>query len=221
MEEPNKMENKIVDTREPELLRYKLIELGWNQMSLVSGDFAFLSHDKLKIGITRKTINDLLNSLGNNFSGQLEEMLDCYDINIILLEGSWKPIIEKTYFIDGIEVTAWDSVMNYLHRWFAKGFILELTTSTGHTIHRLNALYALYQKPYSLSASTKRFTDDRILAMPSGCRGKTGIAVLDACGSLKAVSLLEVSELDTIPGVGKKKAELIWNHFNRGKYGNY
>jgi len=208
---------KLVDTREPQELRYKLIELGWEQKILVSGDFTFITHDGLKVGITRKTIDDLSNSIGENFAGQMEEMLDCYDIPIILVEGSWQPIIEKRIHHGGVEYPAWDLIWNWLHRWFAKGFICELTVSIEHTIHRLNVLYALYQKPYSMSAKSKRFADERILALPSGVRGTTGFTVLRACGSLKTVANLEVSELNTIPGVGNKKANLIWNHFNRSK----
>ena len=210
---------KVVDTREPENLRYKLLEIGWEQKILVSGDFTFTTHDILKVGITRKTIQDLLNSIlsnpDNTFAGQLEEMLDCYDITIITIEGSWQPIIEKRIYRGGIEYPAWDLIWNWLHRWFAKGFILDLTISPGHTIHRLNTLYALYQKPYSMSAKSKRFSDDRILALPSGVRGSTGNLVLRAYGSLKTIANLETGELETIPGVGYKKAQLIWNHFNK------
>ena len=210
------MQDKIVDSNEPELIRTKLIELGWNQSRLTSGDFFFTTHDNYKVAITRKEVGDLMDSIGDTFSGQLEEMLDLYDINILLLEGSWKHVLEGQLIVKGVTTQTWDIVWDYLHRWFAKGFIPELTTSVGHTIHRLNVLYALYQKPYSLSASTHRFTDDRVLAFPSGCRGKTAYAVLEACGSLFEVAKLSTEELDTIPEVGEKRASLIYSHFHKG-----
>ena len=56
-------------------------------------------------------------------------------------------------------------IWNYIRRWQDKGVTLELTMNEGHTINRLNKLYALYQKPYSLSANTRKFTDDRVFGI--------------------------------------------------------
>jgi len=205
---------KVVDSNEPEELRLKLLELGWQQHRLYSGDFWFHSNDYKKVGITRKTIPDLLNSIGERLSKQLEEMLDYYDINIILVEGTWHRVSDKIITARGIERFTWDMVHDYLHRWQAKGFILERTANMGHTIHRLNRLYALYQKPYSLSSKTRLFTDDRVLAFPSGCRGKSGQACLDRFGCLTRVGGAGIEDLLKVEGIGRKRADLIWNHFN-------
>lgn len=215
MEQQYLVRQKIADSNEPGEIRMKLLETGWEQQKLWSGDYKFFTHDFLKVGITRKTVGDLLNSIGEVFSKQLEEMIDYYDIKVILIEGSWKWVFGNMLTSRGIEYFARDMVWDYLHRWMAKGFILELTTNEGDTIHRLNRLYALYQKSYSLSANTRKFADDRILALPSGVRGATGMRVLETFGSLRAVANASREELLQIEKIGDKKAELILNHFNR------
>jgi len=223
-----KIRTKVMDSREPGTIREKLYELGWEQRTLYSGDYFFHAHDYKKVGITRKTVNDLLGSLsGSKVNGkrqyplpkQLEEMLDEYGILIFILEGSWRTVSPSMNIISsrGIEYHTWSMVWNFLRRWQDKGFTLELTINEGHTIQRLNELYALYQKPYSLSALTKNYTDDRVLAFPSGCRGKTAMDCLTQFGSLLDVALADPDDLMEIDGVGKKKAWLIHNYFHNGE----
>jgi len=212
---------KLVDTREPGELRTKLIEVGWQQKLLFSADFAFITHSFQKVGITRKSTPDLLGSINEVWAKQLEEMLDYYDIRIILLEGSWSNIRPNVVIGGaGISYLTWDGVWNYLRRWQDKGFSLELTTSLQHTAKRLNNLYALYQKAYSLSAMTHKFADDRVLSMPSGTRGKTGQKVLDTLGSIQAVANAPIERLLEIEGIGQKKADLIFHHMRNNNARN-
>ena len=220
-EQPQLLRRKIVDSNEPGILREKLLELGWEQQRLYTGDFSFFTGDYKKVGIERKEVGDLFNSLGDKLSRQLEQLLDQYDFRILLIEGSWKRLDsnEKVISGHGIERYTWDLVWNYLRRWQDKGVTLELTTSMGHTLRRLNSLYALYQKPYSLSAKSKEFGDDRVLAFPSGCRGKTSLAVLEQFGSLRAVACASPDQLQNVKLVGAKKANLIVTHFQKGEKG--
>lgn len=211
---------KLVDSSEPGELRMKLLETGWEQTRLYTGDFSFFAADYKKVGIERKEVGDLFSSIGDRLSRQLEQLLDQYDFRILLIEGSWKRFAESKIITGrGIEHYSWDLVWNYLRRWQDKGITLELTTSTGHTIHRLNVLYALYQKSYSMSAKSKEFGDDRILAFPSGCRGKTAQLVLEKLGSLRAVAGASTEQLENIKLIGAKKASLIVTHFNKGDKG--
>lgn len=207
---------KIVDTNEPGEIRQKLLEVGWEQKKLHTADYWFFSHDFKKVGIERKEVNDLLSSTGDKLSRQLENMLDHYNINILIIEGSLRRIGPTDRIVTGrgIEHYTWDLVFDYLRRWQDKGVTIEITTNMGHTIHRLNRLYAFYQKPYSMSARSKEYTDDRVLAFPSGCRGKTGMKCLGN-RSLREVACMSVEQLVSIDGIGSKKAELIFNHFNK------
>jgi len=211
---------KLVDIREPDKahaeIRSKLLETGWTQKRMWSGDFAFLSHQFHKVGITRKNTSDLLGSINEIWAKQLDEMLEYYDIKIILIEGSWTNIRPNVVIGgSGISYLTWDNIWDYLRRWFDKGFTLELTIGWQHTVQRLNRLYALYQKPYSLSSLSRKYTDDRVLAFPSGTRGKTAQQILDDGKSLVDIGNMSIEELKAYDKIGDKKASLIREHMNR------
>jgi len=116
----------------------------------------------------------------------------------------------------GLERHVKKEVLNYIHRWQAKGFILERTVNWQDTVERLNELYALYQKPYSLSARSKGYADERLLALPSGLRGKAGEKLLDG-RSLREISNMSADNVleAKIDGIGKKRAMLVEQHFTR------
>ena len=217
--------NREADTAEPELIVSKLLESGWVRKKLYSGDYRFWTYNYLKVGITRKTISDLLSSIsktdfkikGKRFGDHLEEMEDFYDIKIILIEGNWKMVTPQQSIVSsrGVEYFTWDMVWNFLRTWFDRGFSLELTVNEGHTIKRLNSLYSYYQKVFHTGATTNIVGDDRVLAMPKGCRGKTGIALLNKFGSLRAVANASIEEYSEIDKIGSKKSQALWQHFNK------
>lgn len=208
-----------MDSNEPGSIRMKLYEVGWEQQRLTSADYWFFTHNFKKIGIERKTVDDLVASIGDKLNRQLENMLDHYDISMLLIEGNWRKATPSENLIirRGIIHETWDSIWNYLERWQDKGVRVQITLDEGHTIHRLNSLFALYQKEYSLSGRTKEFADDRLLALPSGLRGETGIRLLQKFGSLKAIGNTHPTKFLEVEGVGTTRAESIWNHFNRGE----
>ncbi len=210
--------HKVVDSREPESIRLPLLETGWIQKALLSGDYMFLTGDFKRLGITRKRVDDLVSSIGDRFSKQLDEMLDEYDICYLLLEGSWKLVNPNNNIITGhgVSYVSWDMAWDYINRWQDKGFRIAITVNEAHTVQRLNRMFAKYQQHYSMSAKSSDYTDDRILAFPSGCRGKTAEHCLEKFGSLLRVALATTDELMTIEKIGQKKANLIRSHFNRG-----
>ena len=209
---------KIVDDREPGTMRERLLELGWQQRRLQSGDYAFWSCQFDKIGITRKTVSDCLASLNDTFGKQLEEMLESYQICVVLIEGAWVWTNGTGQLLTarGLERHVKKEVLNYLHRYQAKGFILERTANWQDTVDRLNELYALWQKPYSLSARSKGYADERLLALPSGLRGQAGEKLLEGRTLRDIANLTEQGILNLkIDGIGKKRAMLIEQHFTR------
>ena len=210
---------KIFDSREPGNIRMRLHEIGWQQQQLYTGDYWFFTHDFKKVCIERKAVNDFMQSIGDRLSRQLENMLDHYDKSILLLEGSWQKVSAANNIVTtrGLQWQSWTMVWNYIRRWQDKGVTLELTINEGHTVSRLNELYALYQKPYSMSSNTGDITDDRILAFPSGCRGKTALDCLEMFGSLSAVASVFPNDLMTVEKVGWKKAISIYDHFHKGE----
>ena len=221
---------KIIDSREPSEMRSRMIELGWESRQLFSADYWFFTHDYKKVGIERKEIGDLFSSLavitdentGDKKSGrlttQLENMIEHYDFPILLIEGNWRQVSEgKIISARGIEYYSWSMIWNYIRSQQHKGITIELTLSMNHSIKRLNELYAWYQKPFHTGGLNKNtYSDDRILAFPSGCRGKTAMNVLEVFKSLLAVANADKEDFLNVEGIGEKKANLIWNHFNRG-----
>ena len=209
---------KIVDSAEPGTIREKLLELGWRQQRLQSGDYTFWSCQFDKVVVTRKTVSDCLTSLNDIFAKQLEEMLETYQVCILLIEGAWVWSRDTGQLLTarGLERHVKKEVLNWIHRFQAKGFILERTSNWQDTVERLNELYALYQKPYSLSARSKGYADERLLALPSGLRGQAGERLLDS-RSLRDIANMSSDDILSakIDGIGKKRAMLIEQHFTR------
>lgn len=206
---------KIADCNEPWEIRDRLLQTGWETARLYSADYWFFTHDFKKVGIERKTVPDLLNAIGQRLSNQLEKMAEHYDYKILLLEGSWKTIANQVITSQGVTNWYMSQVWNYLRSWWDKGFTPELTTGINHTIRRLNELYAYYQKPYHTGGVNRTtFNDDRVLAFPTGCRGKTGLKVLEG-RSLREVACMSPESLMNTDGIGKHKAISIYDHFNK------
>ncbi len=207
---------RIVDSNEFEKRRMIMLERGWVQQRLHSGDYSWLSRNELKFGLTLKTTDDFLGSKGyrsDTFAKQLDEMLDTYDVVIFMREGgiSFDPATGYVLNVKGDHNIK--DIRNWLHRWQVKGIVTEQTFSIEQTANRICELYALWQERYSFSARSRKWADERMLAMPSGIRGSTGQKILDHFGSLRAIAVAGKSQLTAIPGVGEKKAELVLNHF--------
>jgi ERCC4-type nuclease len=209
---------KLVDHREPESLRSKLLELGWTQARLYSADYSFWTVNFKTVGIERKTPDDLINSLGQRFSDQLLRMTEQYDFNILVIEGTWRMIAGKIITYNGMQYYEWDMIWNFLRTWQDKGLTIEITTNQGHTVRRLNGLYAYYQKAYHAGGVNRKVAGDpRILALQCGGIGvKLGTALLEKFGSLKAIANATAQEFSQIEKIGSKKAIAIYNHFNKG-----
>jgi ERCC4-type nuclease len=210
-----KIKPRIVDSNEPAIIKDKLLEYGWQQNRLYSADYMFFTCDYKKVGIERKTVSDLISSIGNRLSNQFEKMLEQYDYKILLVEGSWQTTAQQQ-IVTSNGVTQWvmSNVWNFIRSWQDKGITLELVANEGATIRRVNELYAYYQKNYHTGGINKSsYSDDRILAFPSGCRGKTAGNVLKG-KSLLQVAKMGLGELQDIDGIGKNKAQNIFNHFH-------
>jgi ERCC4-type nuclease len=215
---------RLVDSREPWDLREKMLMLGWEQKALIIGDMCFDSHDKLLIGSTRKKLEDLLGSMDELFAYQLEQMLEHYAINIFMFEAGPIYCTKQGNIITKITVKGqeedkiWNitrtQLFNWLHSWQVKGFVLERWPNLEYTALRLQELYTLYQKPYSLSSKSRKYRDDRVLALCSGLRGKIGQEALEN-HSIAGLCMMGTRQLEELPGFGKKRALSLFNHLHR------
>jgi ERCC4-type nuclease len=187
------------------------------QKRLYSADYWFWSSNYKKIGIERKAVNDLMNSLGERLSQQLYKMIEHYDFSILLIEGSWKHVYASAISIQGMQYYQWSTIWNFLRTWQDRGLTIELTTNEGHTIKRLGELYAYYQKDCH-AGGLKRQTvgDPRLLALQCGGIGpKLGKLLLDKFGSLRAIANAEPQDFSNVEKIGSKKAQALYNHFNK------
>lgn len=209
---------KLCDANEPWSIRQKLLEVGWIQRKLYTGDFTFYTTNFKKVGIERKAIPDLVSSLGQRLSEQLYKMVEHFDISILLLEGSWQIARDQVMVVKGVEQWGWSLVWNYLQTWQDKGVSLQLTVNEGHTIKRLNELYAYYQKPSHAGGVTKNIVGDpRLLAFQCGGIGpKIGEALLKKFGSIKAIANADIDDYLEIEKMGKVRAQRLHDHLSKG-----
>ena len=210
--------HKTVDSNEPWEIREKLLATGWAQSKLPAGDFSFFTIDFKRVGIERKTIEDLLASLSDRFTRQLDEIVNRYDFAILLIEGSWHRVMGTNQIVSrrGIERYYMTTVRNLLRSWQDRGLTIENTLSMEDTINRLGEIYAYYQKAAHTGGLTKRQVGDkRLLAFPDGVGIKTARRILKELGSLRAVAEASIDRLVQIENVGAKRAESIAAHFNR------
>ena len=209
--------HKIVDSNEPESIRTKLLENGWEQGRLFSGDYSFFTIDFKRVGIERKEVGDLIASLGERLSRQLDSMLDYYDFPILLIEGTLKQVADTGQILSsrGLERWLMNTLRNFIRTWQDRGITIETTFTTRDTIQRLGELYAYYQKVAHTGGLTrKQVGDKRLLAFPQGVGLKTAEKVLEG-RSLHDVAEMSVVQLREIESVGQKRAEDIRIHFNR------
>jgi ERCC4-type nuclease len=208
----------IVDSNEPESIRLKLVELGWTQGRLATGDYFMHTSDFKRVGVERKAVQDLMASLGDRLAKQLTAMLDYYDYSVLMIEGSLKNINGQMFTARGLEHWSWDAVWNFLQTWQMRGVTIQLSADEGQTVHRVANLFAYFQQPVHTGGYTHRQVGDaRILAFPSGVGEKTALSILGKFGSLRAVANAKIDELLQCEGVGPKRAEAIAIHFARSK----
>ena len=217
MQEHNFRERKkFVDDRESEIIRVELLKAGWHQARLHTGDYLFQTVNYKWVCVTRKTIPDLLASMGQVFSKQLLAMSESYEYRIILVEGSWRTV--DGYFETDRGIQKWhdSAALNFIRSWQDRGITTERTANEGHTIRRLNELFAYYQKDVHAGGLAKHVDGDpRLLAFGDGIGMKMGKKLLEHFGSLKGVACADVGQLMQVEGIGKSRAEGIYNHFNR------
>ncbi len=223
MLEPDARHHKAVDNNEPYDMRSRLLEVGWVQESLYAGDYHFLTINYKRVGIERKTVSDLISSLSNErLSDQLFRLVEHYDIKILLLEGKWGQVYDGSILTaHGVTQWKWDTVWNFIQTWQDRGVTIQMTTNSGMTIQRLNSLYAYYQKASHSGGINRTIVGDpRLLAFPSGIGERLGSAILKEFGSLKAVANAQTEDFLVVEKVGLKKAQAIFDFYNRAKEKN-
>lgn len=207
---------KLVDSNEPKEMRNSLINQGWAQDRLSSGDYAFFSSTGQSIGIERKTVSDLISSLTGRLPNQFYNLIEDYEIPILLIEGHWGKQIGHISQAGQIYNITWGQVWNFIRTWQDRNISLELTTDIGHTLDRLEELYRYYQKPYHSGGIDRKTTgDSRIIALQcQGIGASTAQILLNHFGTLQKIANADYVEIAQA-GIGMKKAMAIYKHFRQ------
>jgi ERCC4-type nuclease len=207
---------KLVDSNEPQEIRRRLIEQGWTQDRLNSGDYAFFSATGQSIGIERKTVSDLISSLNGRLPNQFFNLIEDYEIPILLIEGHWGKQRGQIAQAGQIYNVTWEQVWNFIRTWQDRNISLEITTDIDHTLERLEELYRYYQKPYHSGGVDRHTTgDSRIIALQcQGIGATTAQLLLKEFGTLQRIANADYIEIAQA-GIGMKKAMAIYKHFRQ------
>jgi ERCC4-type nuclease len=210
------VEMKFVDSNEPRQMRELLIANGWQQERLNSGDYSFFSATGQSIGIERKTVSDLISSLQGRLPNQFFNLIEDYEIPILLIEGHWGRQIGHIAQSGQIYNVTWEQVWNFVRTWQDRNITIELTTDTIHTLERLDQLYRYYHKPYHSGGIDRNTTgDSRIIALQcQGIGASTAQALLKEFGNLQNIANADYIEMAQA-GIGMKKAMAVYNHFRK------
>lgn len=207
---------KLVDSNEPKQIRDILTNTGWNQSRLNSGDYAFFSVSGQSIGIERKTIPDLISSLQGRLPNQFFNLIEDYEIPILMIEGHWGRQIGHIVHDGQVCNITWEQVWNFIRTWQDRNISVEFTTDTGHTMERLNQLHKYYQKPYHAGGIDRNTTgDSRIISLQcQGIGAATAQLLLKKFGTLQKIANSDYTEIAQA-GIGMEKAMAIYNHFRQ------
>jgi len=204
---------RIADTREPWEAREKLLKLGWEQMALKEGDYAFSTVTDLTVGVERSTISDFSNIPERK--DRFQRLVSAYDIPIAIIEGGMSRTSEDIILQVGV---TWERIWNLLESFEDMGLRIQITTSLGHTVDRLNQLYTYYQDPVHKAPLPRKYsTDPRLLALSliPGISRSTSSLLLQRYKTLRELANAPEEELLGIIGIGPRRAADIYAFFNK------
>lgn len=157
----------LMDTREPENIRLafrSVLGETVEYVALPEGDFAIPDKDNCLLGIERKTVGDLINSLRDGrLVSQLRRMETAYTYRVLLIEGELRITGEGFVEADGYE-TRWSHASVQMALWSLQqhitGLVVLWTVNLGGTIDAVRA--------FSERASRKPCVRETTLVAPVG-----------------------------------------------------
>jgi len=212
LEFSNKIKEIIVDTREDNLLKKKLLEKNFKIVSknLEIGDIV-INKD---IGIERKTSKDFVNSIiDNRLFNQISNLSTFFKKPLLILEET-----ENIYSIRNIPKKSIDSIIVTLLVDFRVPIIF--TKSIDETVEILNLIYEKYNKSSSIKLPKKKLGSENeelefFISNIPGINLKSSKMLLNNFKNIKNIVNSSKEDIELIDGFGKKKSESLINFFNR------
>ncbi len=214
----------IVDSREPTFISDQLRSYGLTVVgdTMNAGDYCFFPH-QLKVGIERKTISDLLNSLRDNrMVSQAHKMIDSYDVALLLIEGRYDRTANGVVSYetrDGWKDSgwSWDSFTGMMldlkwmgllqHQCMAGDAAREIARLVGSLSKESHSWIRSRERPNVMTIDKQWRSAMWGLMAFSGIGNEWADAALKQIGSFKQVVDAPVKELSEVYTVknGKKK----------------
>jgi len=220
----------LVDTREPAIVKDYAKSLGFRPYALPAGDFALRDKKTFKFLalIERKNIGDLAQSINvRNVSSSLprvfqqaEKMKMFSDINYLLIVGSIMGLRMK---LSQIHLEVHDEVIY--------GAISSIVVRSGINLLWVSSMKegvkisfkiltkiseGKYLKPPRLNPKGMNSSKDVLAEMP-GASKTVAAELIKKYGSIAMICKKSSRELQTVPGVGKVKAEMIFSFLHSNK----
>jgi len=212
-----------VDSREPEHIRdlVQMSKVDFRKKGLSEGDFALYFKGDPVIGIERKTIGDLVNSIKDNrLFDQADRMKSTYKICILAISGTLENYMnvmrDQGYKVNpSVVLGAISSLMvrrGFHVLWFEHDDFLTDTVSRIFTktsegkfgkVKSTNT-YALESKPVGA------------LMIVPGITFEIASNLIKEFGCIENIANAEVDELKKINGIGNKRAEDLKRLFTDG-----
>lgn len=200
-----------IDSREPPELKGLLMARSAlaEVEALPYGDFHLTMHPDKTVAISRKTVDDFLNSFS---SGHLQdELIKCSiaQVTVLLIEGH---LTSST--IRGFSPLA---IRNFLRSMQLQGILLERTDSMRDTADKLFEWeqYLAKTHHWAITARPRAAADMRTASITwvGGIGNQLATNLLQHFGSIHAVVNASVEELAIVHGIGLRKAQELNKQF--------
>lgn len=220
----------LIDTREPdtlkEMVKAAALAKGIETMEsqLPSGDYVLVFSD-YTIGIERKEVGDLLNTIRDNrFMSQLAGLMGNYNTPYLLIEGVLHEHAQTGNLIVSGRETNWkaQAIHSILSSVQEQGIRLSLSSSLATTCKRLMGLYGFYSNPDHHDLTMDRLNVFHtsisppmamLMAIP-GIGFEKAKSLLETFGSLDSISTATEASLTQARGVGTKHGREIYHAFH-------
>jgi len=212
-----------VDTREPDTIMelLNLYDLDFEQNTLTSADFALYYSNEPIVGIERKTISDLVNSIINKrLFSQLDRMNKMYKVNVLAISGTMTEYEDmmlkrrrkvRTQTIMGTLASAMTrngcNIMWFEHDDYLVDCLCRMFKKV---------MQGKYGKIRSTNAKGFEAKPESTLMIVPGIRLETAQRLIERFGTIKDIAMADKEELKEVKGIGDSRAQKIKELFNGG-----
>lgn len=215
----------LIDTREKEPFRNLVKNKGFvHRVTTLNADLVLRRNNKPAaevVGIERKAINDLVQSISTNrIFDQIKRLKQTHEIPMLMISGDLNKLEWK--FKQELNMTINPSVIYgslaslavrerlYIYWWPDDNTLIEAAyrmftkISEGKWAEErtLMAKYEMYDPKKMLQRTVPGLTQSKVMKL------------FERFKTLKGISLAELEHLQSIDGIGPETAKLIYNLFN-------